>query len=174
MSFLNLVTLTYTLGHQTNPKYWQLEDESLYNAGQKKRNSELRIFRGPPNEGAQLWTQSNILKHHYSTPSSLVNHLQSWSTSSRELTKNSWIRVAFLLTNIVCQILCLSGSEMHIHDLFWKERAGCNHGCEDLCKVHTYPAFLLFVIKIRFWKDSHEFLCEILQILIDKPFLWAK
>ena len=44
-----------------------------YNAGQKKRNSELRIF-GAPTEGGG---------------------------SSRELTKSSWIRVAFLLTSIV-------------------------------------------------------------------------
>ena len=58
----------------------------VYNAGQKKRNSELRIF-GAPTEGG-------------GSTSSIVNHLQSWSTSSRELTKNSCITVAFLLTSV--------------------------------------------------------------------------
>ncbi len=95
---------------------WQrllLKAKSIYNAGQKKRNSELRIFRAPPEGGGSTFnmvqhTQGNFktVQHNYSTPSSIVNHHQSRSTSSRELTKNSWIRVAFLLTSIVLGVSC--------------------------------------------------------------------
>ncbi len=34
----------------------------VYNAGQKKRNSELGIFCGPAEGGGQLWTKSNIFE----------------------------------------------------------------------------------------------------------------
>ena len=64
----------------------------IYSAGQNKRNSELRIFRGPPEWGGSTLN---------TVQDTQGNHLQSWSTSSRELTKNTWIRVAFLLTSIV-------------------------------------------------------------------------
>ncbi len=105
----------------------------MYNAGQKRRKLWIKNFSCPPlKEGAQLWTQlwtqPNILKHHYSTPSSLINCLQSWYTPSRELTKNSWIRVAFLLTSIVLSILLhdykLGHSEkiMHFDSRFFSKR----------------------------------------------------
>ncbi len=79
---LGLVKTSMNINSSTKRKWMAVNLLSGYNAGQKKRNSELRIFRVPPEGGGSTL---NTVQH--TQCNSKFNHLQSWSTSSRELRK---------------------------------------------------------------------------------------
>ena len=75
---------------------------SFHNAGQKKRNSELRIFHAPADGGGP--TVNTVRNEQKLIGFLLVGSSQKIYGSaffvSGELTKNLWISVAFLLTSI--------------------------------------------------------------------------